>query len=286
MRILSLFVRHGSKKYTEALADLREFHATRLPSARCDVLVVDNALDEHSAAIGDPGVIAGSNRSWEFSAWDEGLAHVGPRIRDYDFVHLVTSAFRTLHTSYIERCDERALALVVGRRAAVGHIDYYNEPVELLGNRSQAWLRSSFIFVPPGELARLGSLVGVTDPTLFFSADPARPFLPNAPLSENYRRYVVDWLTGAGTGQGTIWHSRFVLKKATLPFFQAKALAILNEQMLAIRLRGQGCELVDATWLATQAARRGRASSPLGIPHWIDQLAGRDTDAIAVAAKP
>jgi len=281
MRILSIFVRHGSTKYADALTDLRAFQRTRLPSVHHDVLVVDNASSGQVAEpSGDSEIVAGSNRCWEFSAWDEGLARLGPRVRDYDFVHLVTSAFRTLYTRHIDRFDERMLDLVAGRGVAVGHVDYYDEPIELMGNSSQSWIRSSFVFVPPAELATLGSLVGVSDPAPFFSGDPANPFLASAPMSENYRRYVLGWLTGPGTGQGTTWHSRFGLTQETLQFFRAKVLAILNEHMLAIRLRRQGCALVDATWLATQASRRARASTLGPIPHWRDQLAGRDTDAV------
>jgi hypothetical protein len=136
------------------------------------------------------------------------------------------------------------------------------------------------VFLPPNELVTLGSLVSVSERRVFFSGDPTQPFRPDAPVSEAYRRYVIDWLTGAGTGQGTAWHSRFVLTDETLPLFEAKALAIFNEHLLTIRLRRQGCAIADATWLATQAARR--RPGPLAVPRWRDQLAGRDTDAIRV----
>jgi hypothetical protein len=280
MRILSILARYGTEKYPEALSDLRSFHRARLPSANCDVLVVDNAGGEFRGEPRGIQVIGGSNRNWEFSAWDEGLTHVGARIREYDLVHLVTSAFRTLYTRYIDRCDERTLGLIMGRRVALGHVDYYNEPVELLGNLSQCWIRSSFLFLPPTELAKLGTLVGVTDPAPFFSGSPATPFRADAPVSENYRRYVVDWLTGGGTGQGVTWHSRFALTSDTLQHFHSKALAIFNEHLLTIRLRRQGCAIVDATWLATQSTRRHSHADP--IPDWREQLAGRDTDAIDV----
>jgi hypothetical protein len=284
MRILSVFVRHGSAKYATALDDLRQFQRTRLRSCRHDVVVVDNALDADAPVSSGHEIVAGSNSFWEFSGWDEGLARIGPRIREYDFVHLVTSAFRTLHTRYIDRFDARMLGLAARRGAAVGHIDYYDEPIELLGSRSQCWLRSSFVFIPPAQLAALGSLVGVQDRSVFFSGDPAEPFLPDAPLSATYRRYLIDWLTGPGTGQGTVWHSRFALDRATLPHFQAKVLAILNEHMLAIRLRSQGCALVDATWLATYARWPWRSSLPGAVPDWRDQLARRDTDALKTLA--
>jgi hypothetical protein len=278
MRILSILARYGAEKYPEAISDLRSFQRTRLPSARCDLLVVDNAGGVFPPGPGDTEIMGGSDRHWEFSAWDEGLAHVGARIWEYDLVHLVTSAFRTLYTRYIDRCDERTLALVAGCGAALGHVDYYNEPVELLGNRSQCWLRSSFVFLPPAELVTLGTLVGVADPALFFSGDPQDPFLPEAPVSQDYRKYVIDWLTGAGTGQGTEWHSRFALTRETLQHFQAKALAMFNEHLLTMRLRRQGCAIVDATWLASQSSRSG--PHPRAFPDWRDQLAARDTDAV------
>ncbi len=285
LRILTVFARHGTAKYAGALDDLQELFRRRLPSARHDVLVVDNAWGGPASGAQQPGVevVPGSNRHWEFSAWDEGLAHVGSRTRAYDLVHLATSAFRTLYVRYLDRFDERMLGMVSGHRAAVGHIDCYGEPIELMGRRSQSWIRSSFLFIPPGPLAALGSLVGIQDPGRFFSGDPERPFRADAPISPEYRRLILDWLTGPGTGQGTTWHSRFELTADTLPFFEGKALAILNEHMLAIRLRESGCALVDATWLATRAERH-RGSRTLGdVPDWIEQLAGRDTDPLVLS---
>lgn len=278
MRILSLFVRHGTTKYPQALDGLRAFYRKRLPATRPELLVVDNALEgTPPERLPDGELVAGCDSHWEFSGFDAGLAHLGARLWDYDLIHLVTSAYDTLYTRYIERFDERMLGVVAGRGAATGHVDYYGAPVSLLGVRSQCWLRTSFIFVPPAELAALGSLVGVRDPAPFFSGDPARPFRDDAPLCETYRKYILDWLTGEGTGQGTTWHSRFALTPETLPQFQSKALAILNEHMLAIRLRRQGTAIVDATWLATVAGRSG--APKLGaFPSWRDQLAARDTD--------
>jgi hypothetical protein len=278
MRILTLFVRHGTAKYGEALEDLRSFQRRRLPGARHELLIIDNGREPPAATPGAE-VIRGSNHAWEFSAWDDGLAHVGSLLRDYDLVHLVTSAFNTLYTRYIDRVGPALLEEIAGRAGALGHIDYYNEPVELLGYPGQAWLRSSFVFIPPAELLTLGSLVGCSAEREIFSGNPAEPFRQDAPVSATYRRYVYDWLTGAGTGQGVSWHSRFVLGAETLPFFQAKAMAIFNEQMLAIRLRRQGCALVDVTWLATVLGAGG-PSRRTPFPHWRVQLAGRDTDAV------
>jgi hypothetical protein len=284
MRILMLFVRHGSAKYGEALAHLAAFYRRRLPGVAQDTLIIDNAPGAPAGRENGSEVIQGSNRAWEFSAWDEGLAHMGSRTWSYDLVHLATSAFGELYTRYIERFDEPLLEQVAGRAAAVGHIDYYGEPVEVLGYTGQAWIRSSFLFLPPSELATLGSLVSVQDRKQFFSGDPRAPFRSDAPLSERYVRYIHDWLTGAGTGQGVTWHSRFELDAKSLPFYEDKAVAMLNEQLLAIRLRRQGCQLVDATWMATELGRGRRSGVP--VPHWRAQLAARDTDAVPLATSP
>jgi hypothetical protein len=257
-----------------------------MPLADWDLVVIDNALPEdHVERIGPQHVlIGGRNSDWEFSSWDSGIAYIGSRLLEYDFVHLATSAFRTLYTRYLDRIDERMLALIRARAAAIGHIDYYPEPVVVQGVQSQAWLRSSFIFLPPVELMLLGSLVSCRDEATLFSDCEAVPFRGDAPVSENYRRYLLDWLTGEGTGQGVQWHSRFSITRETLPCLQQKIIAILNEHLLGIRLRAQGCSMVDATWLATRAKALPPAERCLGpIPSWRMQLAGRDRDPVSPA---
>ena len=283
MRILTVFARHGMTKYAQALEELLAFQKARLPNVHHDIVVVDNALGARpEVQRPDRNIVAGSNRAWEFSAWDEGLAHVGHRVWDYDYVHLVTSAFRTLYTRYIDRIDQQLLERLAGRGLAIGHIDYYNTPIVLLGNRAQAWIRSSFFFISPAEVATLGPFMCIENGVQFFSGNPDQPFRQDAPISENYRQYIIDWLTGPGTGQGVVWHSRFTINTETLPYFQAKVIAMFNEQMLSIRLRRQGCALVDATWLAARVDRATQARGSGPVPDWRIQLSERDTDAVPI----
>lgn len=282
MRILTLLVRHGTDKYPAAIDDIAGLFARQLPEAEWDLIVIDNTLPEDYEQDLSPRrvLIGGSNAVWEFSAWQSGLAFVGHRLADYDLVNLATDAFRTLYTAYLDRFNIETLRSISCRGAAVGHIDYYNEPVLLLGRQSQAWLRTSFVFLPPAELTMLSSLTSIVEPRVFFSGDPEAPFRPGAPLSENYRGYLLGWLTGEGTGQGVVWHSRFMLSQETLPQFQNKVVAILNEHMFSIRLRAQGCAMVDTTWLATRAKALGRRGALGTIPTWREQLTKRDTDAV------
>jgi hypothetical protein len=286
MRIVTLLARHGTIRYPAALRDIRNLFAQQIPEAAHETVVIDNGLPrDHNERIATGiTLIGGDNSAWEFSAWDCGIQSLGAQLDSYDFIHLATSAFRQLYIRYLDRFDADMLGLVRGRAAATGHVDFFNEPVTLFGRTVQAWLRSSFVFLPPAELRLLGSLVSVTDRRALFSGDPTAPFRADAPLSPANRSNILGWLTGSGTGQGVEWHSKIALSDATLGFFEDKTAAILNEQMLTSRLQAQGCSIVDATWLATRAEATDLDARPLGaLPDWRQQVASRDVDAAPAA---
>lgn len=277
MRILTLLARHGTDKY-KGVEDVDLFFERQLPLVQRELVIIDNALSEgyEDTAGQNRILIGGSNAQREFSSWESGLAYMAPRLGDFDLVHLATEAFNTLYTRYLDRISSDMLGMILRRGAALGHIDYYNEPIMAFGRRSQAWLRSSFLFLPPAEVKMLGSLVTVADGSAIFTHDPAVPFRSDAPLSPNYRQFLLDWLTGDGTGQGVHWHSRFVLCEETLPWFEAKVLSIVNEHMLSVRLRAQGCAMVDATWLAGRLEELKQTGQCLGsIPSWRTQLVAK-----------
>jgi hypothetical protein len=253
-----------------------------MPDVERTVIVVDNALPPGVAETSRwRTVIGGDNSGREFTALDQGLRHVGRAIWSYDLVNVVTEAFDSLYVDYLTRFTTPLLASVCQRPVAVGHIDCYNEPVEILGYQTQHWIRSCFMFLPPAEVKLLGNLATVRDGKPFFSGAPAEPFRPDAPLNTTYRKYIIDWLTGRDIGQGVTWHSSFGLTVESLPTFQAKAIAIINEQMLGVRLRAIGCRLIDVTWLSTMLAT-GRPVS-WRMP-WREQLANRDHDALRLPA--
>jgi hypothetical protein len=246
-------------------------------------VIVDNALQgEVTEERGPRAVIYGNNDAGEFSAFDRAVQFIGSDIWRYDFVHLVTSAFNTLYVDYLERFDVALLEAVADRPVCVGHIDCYNEAIEVLGFRSQHWIRSCFFFLPPAEARTLGSFVTIRRGDGLFSGDAESPFRPGAPLSQSYREYIVKWLSGGDIGQGVRWHSSLPPTAETLPAFERKALAILNEQLLGVRLRAMGCRLLDVTWLATELRRVGRTRVRWHT-NWREQLAGRDRDALILS---
>jgi hypothetical protein len=281
MRVLTIFVRNGTDKYPDAEKQLADLFRTQLPGVERDTVIVDTALPE-CVQEQQPRrvVIGGDNSSWEFSGFDSGLAHVGDEIWNYDLVNLTTSAFRQLYADYLERFRPEVLAATIGRPVCLGHIDCYNEAIEVKWCVSQHWVRTSCMFIPTLELKILGTLVSVGDRKRWFSGNPAEPFRADAPLSGAYRRLILDWLAGQDIGQGVAWHSRISLDEASLYLFEQKATAILNEHLLGVRLRAVGCRTIDVTWLSGQVARR----TPVidwDTPWW-RQLADRDRDAVRV----
>lgn len=283
MRVLTILLRHGTNRYAGAIKDVEEMFSRQMPGIEHSTIIVDNALSaNHRETIsGRMLLIGGDNGAREFSGWDCGIAAAGSELDHYDFVHLATSAFRMLYIRYLDLIDTKLLHALSGRAAALGHIDCYAEPVTLFTYRVQHWLRTSYIFLPPAELRLLGSLVtlGPDSRELFFSGDPTAPFCKSAPLCCQYKDYILDWLTGKGTGQGVEWHSRFSLSQDSLCEFEDKTMAILNEQMLGVRLRVQGCRNVDVTWAWSELERSG--TLPKQLPPWHVQLSERARDAIS-----
>ncbi len=286
MRVLSILVRYGTDRYASAIEDIGDMFSRQMPGIEHRTIVVDNALPaSHRQATSERMLlIGGNNTAREFSGWDCGIAAAGPDLDRYDFIHLATSAFRMLYVRYLDLIDVQLLHALKGRAAALGHVDYYFEPVTLLTYRPQHWLRTTCVFLPPAELQTLGSLVslGPESHDRFFSGDPAAPFRESAPLCHQYRTYILDWLTGKGTGQGVEWHSRFTLSQDSLHEFEDKALTILNEQMFGVRLRAQGCRTTDVTWAWSELDRNGMLPKPL--PPWRVQLSERAHDMVPLVS--
>jgi hypothetical protein len=283
MRIVTILVRHGEAKYTDAERQLNSIFERQLPGVDRSTVIVDNALSAHFREDREKAtVIGGDNWAWEFSAWNRALEWLGDDIWSYNLVHLATSAFHTLYTKYLYRFSQSMLEAIATRPVCLGHIDCYNDAVSIGAFTSQHWLRTSFLFIPPVEIKILKDLVSLKNPEAWFGDGPNQVFPTNAKISQNYQQYVLDWLRGSDIGQGSIWHSKLALDAESWPAFKSKAVAIFNEHLLAIRLRAQGTRLIDAVWLSSTLNSCGPDSVDWNMS-WRKQLAERDTNAIVFA---
>jgi len=275
IRILSLFVRYGDKDYEGAYEALTEFYMSVGDVCVTSVLI-DNALEPGLSTDLDntSHLISGDNSRREFSGWDAALSAFAERMQEFDLVHLVTSAFQNEYNGFYPLIDHEMLEYVAQtKRVMLAHVDAYPEKVKLYGRSFQTWACSKFLFSRPENIFGLGMLVGPFSESDLFSADASACFLPDAPLSVNYQSYLVDWLTGDGLPHGK-WHSTFEYSKETSGKFRSKALSILDEHNLSMRIRESGVQIVDFTWW--HANRRALASEGKVIPPEIIQVQERN----------
>ena len=258
MKILSILNCYGTGKPSPALPVLQSLQAALRDENCRDYVVSDNALipdfveqlDAHTTLIG------GDNSLREFSSFDWALRFVGPRLAEYDLVHLVTETFNTDYRHYLGLWTPKILALTVEKNICLGHIDGYPREVTLFGMRSRTWIRSCYLFLPRRAVQALGTLV-TTDGANFFGADPQSPFSPQAPIDRQYQQYLQQWLSGGGEADGMAVHrSPFRLLPETFARFKGKALAIVNEHGLSVRLRKLGFPTIDVEWLYDMLLQR------------------------------
>jgi hypothetical protein len=274
MRVLVLFIRYGTDKYRDAVDELDLIYRRQAPNLNRETIIIDNALPADFSQDYGPNrrLIGGNNINREFSGWQHALDTLGTDIKQFDAIHLVSSAFQMLYTDYLNYFSPRLVEIVAERPVCTGHIDYYPYPIRYGPYVSRYWIRTSFWFINTSEFLRLGNIASVREQMGLFSREGDWPFELTGPLSPGYQMLIHDWLTSEqGTGQGTSWHSRLDLNiEGNRTLFEQKATAIINEHLLSIRLRAQGTSVLDMTYLG-KLAESGDAVPP-HFPAWREQI--------------
>jgi hypothetical protein len=260
-----VFVRYDREKYARAWESFQA-HLRTIASPSIETVIVDNAEPDRPAErLGEClHAIGGSNRAWEFSAFDEGVEWLRLQDRLRDVTLLATDAFAAYGGEFIDLVDEGILRFCRRQAAAVGWIDSFEEPCRLFGTAYNDWLRTSYLILPSTALAGVEPFAAPMSEDELFDTDWRRRWKRDAPVSPSLRRRIDHWLTGLAEGQrlaaADTWHSRFDVDAGTFPFFKAKARAILREHHLSIRLRAARVRIFDLRVVADRLARGG---SPL-----------------------
>ncbi|WP_345813084.1 glycosyltransferase [Paraburkholderia sp. PREW-6R] len=273
MKLLTLFVRYGDSDYQGAFKRLCQLYQ-RIEGLDYDAVLIDTALPVDMQVKLGPKIlmIGGNNTRREFSGWNTALERFPDLLDGYDLVHIVTSAFENEYNGFYPYIERRMLLYAARHpEVALAHVDAYPDAVRLFGRSFQTWGCSKFILAAPERIRRLATFVGDFSIDDFFAKSASMPFRPNAPLSQNYQQHLLNWLTGEGLPHGQ-WHSVFELSSANLQRFHAKAMSIIDEHSLSMRLRETGARIVDYTWLHS----RGIAASASQIPDEVTQVKQRN----------
>ncbi len=235
-----LFVRHDTRNYPGAF-DAIKAQADRIGWCRKTYCIVDNKNEgDYVEEIADGVFVTGGNdASREFSGWQRGVERRRERgVSPAVFLFLTDAVLRP-GPSFLPAYGTRSLLKALLLRSAVGRIDTHGFKGTLLGREVTDWLCTGCFFMPRRLVERLGGLVTVDEKTmdLFMAREfTGEVFRKDAPISGNYREFIVDWLTRrrrpplAVCGAG--WNE-----------FRGKVRAMFNEALLSVRIRDAGYRL-------------------------------------------
>ncbi len=241
LQLSIVFAQYDRERHPRALPGLLDT-LDRLTSADPFVAVVDNARPGDWTHRDAEGVVHVGGDGWarEFSAFERGLSVLESMGRRTDVFALVTDSVLAYGENILDFVDDQALACCHRLQACVGWVDTWGEGCEIADLGFPAWLRTCCVLVPAAVLPLIRPLAADLEPLSLFEEGPAEPFSPEARISDKVRQCLVEWLTTEKVRSPHLrwhWHSRFDLTPVTRPFFQAKASAILREQLLSARLQ-------------------------------------------------
>lgn len=222
----------------------------RLREVALKLVLVDNAHpgDWRHQVSGDVLQIGGDNSAREFSAFDKGIATCESWRSHTDIYVLVTDAFQAYGEEYLELIDDQVVRCASRLPAAIGWVDSFPEECRIGDLSYDAYLRSSFLFLPRAVLAAVQPLAADLETMRVFGTGADQPFAQSGTLSANLQELLVEWLTTTTVAAPRLserWHSAFELTSDTYPLFRHKASAILREHLIAAKLKAAGVAAYD-----------------------------------------
>ncbi|MDP9044490.1 MAG: hypothetical protein M3O01_06755 [Pseudomonadota bacterium] len=203
------------------------------------ILLVNNPelLPAAKAIAGRWEVVAGSNDFGEFSAWQEGLDHLGGDRGPVMFANDTVNTHRHF-TWFRVAALRRAIAAAQGA-SIVGFCDKLDGDLRIAGMPVPAWVSTYCFFLTGAALERLNSTL--FQPSLVRACvpgglDEARFF---SGLSTDLENHLRHWLFGGR------WYASGPLTHENRARMTRKAEAIIAEKILSATCRTQAIEVVD-----------------------------------------
>ncbi len=196
-------------------------------------ILVDNGTPRDEEAHRRKGwqVIEGSNRRFEFSGYEEGLASLRT---GHDFVILLNDRWDSSKSLMIPLAIERLrFRSLVGERAIVGHVDRYPLPVTVLGTPSDNWIRTHAVVLPVEVVEELRPLdLGDVD--------------LSATISDSHEAMIDAYVRGIGPMSET-YTARWYRADPEIDqgVYLRKKISIFLEHALSVRARSEGIATSD-----------------------------------------
>ena len=221
-------------------ADLVLERLRRLRGVRWSMVIVVNNDHARQALCNvdrDCKIVAGSNREAEFSAYEEGRQILMEEAGSKPDVWMILNDRLSFYKAdCVWAATPALLQFASSVPIAVGTVDFLPRYFKLRGQKFRCYVRSNYVLVSSGALDRIGSLCTVTADE-YALAVPLALGAEDSPLSGwlggDLGEYLRDFLTVPGP-QG--WMRAEPLTAASWPMLRKKALSIVNEWLLSLRL--------------------------------------------------
>lgn len=241
------------------LERLRELE--RVKSSMVVVANNDDAARALAPANGEYRLVLGSNTEAEFSAYEEGrraLAAGAGTVPDAWAVLNDRLPYYKADADCLVGITPALLRFARSVPIAAGKLDFLARDYQLFGHKLRCYIRSNYIFLSAPAMDCLGSLCAI-------SADEYAREVPIAFPGQDWP--LSDWL-GPGLGHflksfltepgAESWARAEPLTEESWPRLRMKALSIVNEWLLSLRLIEAEVPLVP--WLLARAMSRLRPS--------------------------
>lgn len=231
------------------------------------VVVANNDLVRQALAHadGEYNVVIGSNREAEFSAYEEGRQslNAGPEATP-DVWMILNDRLPFYKQDCLWGATADLLQFASSVPIAIGAIDFLDRCLELRGQRFRCYIRSNYVLISGAALDRVGSLCAVSADEYALEVPAAFPG-PDWPLSAWLGRDPGETLRAFLTVPGRQgWTRAEPLSTTSWPRLRMKALSIVNEWLLSLKLIETGVPIVP--W------RLARAMSGLSPEERFSQL--------------
>lgn len=239
-----IFVEYNKAEYGEAFDRLREYLG-RLDQERVFYTRVNNRDEGDGTKNVAPNIVElqGDNTDREFSGWQKGVEFLRAHDIPYDVVLFANEAMEAVEPCYLkDHSPSWLLWKSYLLKGVFGLVATRWEKTVVRGKSTRIWLGTHCFFVPRIIVEKLGTVVSVDASTFEEYLPREFPgveeiFKPTAPINSATEDRIVRWLTRE-------WHSKFTLSESTWPVFRAKANAIINEELLTLRIRELGYFIV------------------------------------------
>jgi hypothetical protein len=249
---LSLFVifnQYDTEKYSGTFLRLQKILSDNLSQTKNKIsvsyLIVDNRREDLPfEKIGDNVFkVGGNNSDREFSGLDKGIQELQVQGFKPDVVLCSNDSFLVYGWTFLEKVPVYNLVRYASRHnCLIGHIDTKEIPFQIYSHDVTEWICTNGFFIRWSSLKTFGSLVslGMEKLSSFMPVEYKENeiFLSAAPLSENYRKMVIQWLTEE-------WHGKFQISEKTWEYFRIKTCAMINESLLSARMKERGIRIIS-----------------------------------------